>query len=148
MIMHITGLPCVGNFSLTKQILWKTTVSSELLKHVITNYKIVCLYMSDNAVTEWLKNLENTKKIKDVSYTHLNIMGKSPYHQVTEVSLYFQFHSLKTHIQQNPSETNPQCCHYLCMKWTLVFINRIGLRQLECSTLGQVNCLCPNQKYP
>jgi len=60
MILYITGLPCVGNFSLIKQIPWKTT---ELLKCAITNYKIVCLHISDNAVTECLENLENTKKI-------------------------------------------------------------------------------------
>ena len=54
MILYITGLPCVGNFSLIKQILWKTTVSPELFKCAITNYKIVCLHISDNAVTEWL----------------------------------------------------------------------------------------------
>jgi len=63
MILYITGLPWVRNFSLIKQILWQTTVSSELLKCAITNYKIVCLHISHNAVTEWLKILENTKKI-------------------------------------------------------------------------------------
>jgi hypothetical protein len=62
-ILYITRLPCVGNFSHIKQILWKTTVSSELLKCAITNFKIVCLHISDNAVTEWLEILENTKKI-------------------------------------------------------------------------------------
>jgi hypothetical protein len=43
MILCITGLPCVGNFSLTKQILWKTNVSSELLKCAIKNYKCMSL---------------------------------------------------------------------------------------------------------
>jgi len=78
MILYITGLPCVCNFSLTKQILWKTTVLPELLKCAITNYKIVCLHISDNAVTEWLEILENTKKILYVSYTHLNKMVELP----------------------------------------------------------------------
>ena len=75
MILYIRGLPRVGNFALIKQTLWKTTVSSELLKCAITNYKTVCLHISENTVTEWL---ENTKKIKDVSYTHLNIMVELP----------------------------------------------------------------------
>jgi hypothetical protein len=60
-ILYITGLPHVGNLSLIKQILWKTTISSELLKWAITNYKIVCLHISDSAVTERLEILETPR---------------------------------------------------------------------------------------
>jgi hypothetical protein len=120
MMLYITGLTCVGNFSLTKQILWKTNVSSELLKCAITNYVSICLHTSYNTLTEIL---ENTQKRKYVSYIHLNIMAELP----IPPSLYFQFHLLRTHIQHYPSEANPLCSLPFCMKWALVFIDLIGL---------------------